>query len=54
MMKYTTLVGYVFHALLYIIGNKSRNIDMTKVSITLKFHQFEVVTFEILDFEGIK
>ena len=25
---------------------------MFKVIITLKFHLFEVVTFEILDFEG--
>ena len=38
MRKLSTLIGYVFHALLYIIGNKTMNIDMPKVSITLKFH----------------
>ena len=27
---------------------------MFKVIITMKFHLFEVVTFEILDFEGHK
>ena len=27
---------------------------MCKVSLTLKYHQFEVVTSEILDFEGQK
>ena len=38
MRKLSTLVGYVFHAFLYINGNKTRNFDMSKFSITLKFH----------------
>ena len=29
-------------------------IDKSKLSITLKYHSFEVVTFEILDVEGQK
>ena len=36
----------------FIIGNKTRNVDMSKVSLTLRYHKFEVVTCEILDFEG--
>ena len=34
--------------------NQTRNIAMYKVSITLNYHQFEVETSEILDFEGHK
>ena len=37
MRKLTTSVGYVLYALLYIIGNKTRNIDMSKVSVTMKY-----------------
>ena len=51
MRQFTTSVGYVLYAFLLINGNKARNIDMSKVSITLKYHQFEVVTSEIIDFK---
>ena len=54
MREFTTSVGYVLYAFLLINGNKVRNIDMSKVSITLKYHQFEVVTSEILEFKGHK
>ena len=54
MRKLTTLVGYVLYALIYITDNKTTNFDKSKVSQTLKYHQFEVVTCEILDFEGAK
>ena len=54
MRTLTTLVGYVFYAVLWIIGNETRNIDMSTVCVTLKYHKFEVVTYEILDFEGHK
>ena len=30
------------------------NIGMSTVSVTLKYHLFEVVTFDILDFEDQK
>ena len=33
---------------------KINYIHKTKLSITLKYHWFEVVTFEILDFESHK
>ena len=33
---------------------KINYIHKTKLSITLKYHWFEVVNFEILDFEGHK
>ena len=38
MRKLSTLVDYVLHALLFIIGNNTKNNDMSEVSITLKFH----------------
>ena len=54
MRKLITSVGYVVYALLYITGNKTRNIELSNVSLTLKYHQFEVVNSEILDIEGQK
>ena len=33
---------------------KINYIHKTQLSITLKYHWFEVVTYEILDFEGHK
>ena len=54
MRKLTTSVRYVLNALLYINGNESRNIGTSTSSVTLEYHWFEVVTFEILDFEGHK
>ena len=50
MRKSNTLEIYVFYALQYVTLNKPRNIDMSDVSITMKYHQFEVMTSEILDF----
>ena len=38
MRKLTTPVSYVFYALLYIIGDKTRNNDMSEVGITSKYH----------------
>ena len=38
MRKLTTPVGYVFYALLFIIGDKTRNSDMSDVGITSKYH----------------
>ena len=38
MRKLTTPVSYAFYALLYIIGDKTRNNDMSEVSITSKYH----------------
>ena len=52
--KSNNLKMYVFYALLYVTVNGTRNIDMPNVSITLNYHQFEVVTSEFLDFEGHK
>ena len=37
-----------------IIVIEIQNIPKIKLSKTLKYHYFEVVTFEILDFEGHK
>ena len=54
MKKSNTLEIYVFYALLYVTVNETKNIDMSKVSITLNYHQFEVVTSEFLDFVGHK
>ena len=54
MKKLTNLVGDVlldFSNMIYIEINY---IHKTNLSITLKYHWFEVVTFEILDFEGHK
>ena len=39
---------------IWTIGNEINYIHKSKLSITLKYHSFEVVTFEILDFEGQK
>ena len=36
------------YALLYINGNKTRNIEMSNVSLNLKYHQFEVVNSKSL------
>ena len=52
MRKLTSTVMYVLYALLYKTVNKIRHIGMSTVSVTLKYHYFEVVTYEILDFEG--
>ena len=54
MRVFTTSVGYVFYVFGLINRNKARNIDISKISITLKYHQFEVVTSEILDCNGHK
>ena len=35
--KLTIPVSYVFYALLYIIGDKTRNNDMSEVCITSKY-----------------
>ena len=53
MRKLTTLVFYVLYYIVYITGNKTRNIDMSKISENLKYHYFEVVTSKILDFGGL-
>ena len=54
MRKKTSLVDNVLCVLVYIEGNKISDIDMSKVSLTLKYHYFEVVNSEILDCEGQK
>ena len=54
MRKLTNVVGDVlldYHNMIFI---KINYIRKTKLSIILKYHWFEVVTFEILDFEGHK
>ena len=38
MRKLTTLVGFVLQALSFITGKETKNVDMSKVSITLKYH----------------
>ena len=38
MREFTTLVGYVLYAFWLINENKARNIDMSKVNLTLKYH----------------
>ena len=53
MRKLTTLVVYVLYYIVYITGNKTRNIDMSKISENLKYHYFEIVTSKILDFGGL-
>ena len=52
MWKLTSLFDYVLYAIVYITGDKKKNIDKSKISLTLKQHWFEVVDFEILEFEG--
>ena len=46
--------GNVFYALLYVTVNETRNIAMSEVSITLNYNQFEIVSSQLLDFEGHK
>ena len=38
MRKLTSPVSYVSYAILYIIGDKTRNDDMSEVGITSKYH----------------
>ena len=52
MRKLTTLVGDELLVLSGIIIIEIMYIPKTKLSKTLKYHYFEVVTFEILDLEG--
>ena len=52
MRKLTTLVGDELLVLSEIIIIEILYIPKTKLSKTLKYHYFEVVTFEILDLEG--
>ena len=54
MWKLTFLFDYVLNAIVYITGDKKKNIDKSKISLTLKQHWFKVVDFEILEFEGTK
>jgi len=54
MRKSDTLEIDIFYALLYVTVNETRNIDMPKVSITLNYHLYEVVSSEFLDFEDHK
>ena len=54
MWKLTFLFDYVLNAIVFITGDKKKNIDKSKISLTLKQNWFEVVDFEILEFEGTK
>ena len=54
MRKLTTSVGDDLSVISDIIFIEIKYIHKTKLSETLKYHYFEVVTFEILDFEGHK
>ena len=54
MRKLTNSVGDVLLDFNNMIVIKINYIHKTKLSITLKYHWFEVETFEILDFEGHK
>ena len=54
MRKLTTSVGDVLLDFNNMVFIKINYIHKTKLSITLMYHWFEVVTFEILDFEGHK
>ena len=54
MRELTTSVGDELSAIIYIIIIEIKYIPETKLSKTSKYHYFEVVTFEILDFEGHK
>ena len=51
MRKLTTSVNNVLNDIIFI---EIYYIHKTKLSITLKYHLFEVVTFEIFYFEGHK
>ena len=54
MKKLNTSVVYVLYVHLFITMTKTRNIDKSQVGGTLKYHKFEVMTSEILGFEGQK
>ena len=54
MRKLTTLVGYVLLDLNSKFFIEIDYIHKSKLSISLKYHWIEVVTYEILDFEGHK
>ena len=54
MRKLTNSVGDVLLDFNNMIVIKINYIHKTKLSITLKYHWFEVVTFKILDSEGHK
>ena len=54
MKKLTNLVSDVILHFSSMIFIKINYIYKTKLSITLKYHWFEVVTFEILDLESHK
>ena len=54
MRKLTTSVDSVLSDLMDIIVIEKYNIHKNKLSITWKYHLFEVVTFEIFVFEGHK
>ena len=54
MRKLNTSVGDELSVIIYIFVIEIKYIQKTKLSKTLKYHYFEVVTFEILDFEGHK
>ena len=52
MNKLTISVGDELSILNEVIVIEIMYIPKTKLSKTSKYHQFEVVTYEILDFEG--
>ena len=54
MRKLTTSVGDELSDLNDITFIERNYIHKTKLSITMKYHQFEEVTSEILDFKGHK
>ena len=54
MRKLTTSVGDDLPVISNIISIESKYIPETELSETSKYHYFEVVTFEILDFKGHK
>ena len=54
MRKLTSLVVEDLSVIGNIIVIEIKYITKTKLSKTLKYHYFEVVTFEILDFESHK
>ena len=54
MRKLTTSVGNVLLDLSHIIFFEINHTHENKLSIILKYLQFEVVTYEILNFEGHK
>ena len=54
MRKLIILVGDELSVISNIIVIEIKYIPKTNLRKTLKYHQFEVVTFEILEFEGHK